>query len=63
MDKAGKLSVSSDGVREKSDAIRKIGDAALLYERAHVSEADKPKLDADGNPYMYFSPHARNIGD
>lgn len=62
-DKAGKLSMSSDGVQDKPDAIRKIGDAALLYERAHVSEADKPRLDADGNPYVYFSPHARNIGD
>ncbi len=62
-DKAGNPLLSNGGVQEKPDAIRKIGDAALRYERSHVSEADKPKLDPNGNPYMFFSPQARNIGD
>lgn len=62
-DKNGKLYLSSDGTRERTEAIRIIGDAALHFERAKVSEADKPKLDANGNPYVYFSPQARNIGD
>lgn len=62
-DKNGKLLLSSDGVKERTEAIRVIGDAALQFERSVVSEADKPKLDPEGNPYVYFSPQARNISD
>ena len=62
-DKNGNLLLSSDGVKERTEAIRVIGDAALQFERSKVSEADKPKLDPDGNPYVYFSPEARNISD
>ncbi len=62
-DKDGKLPMSSDGVAERSDAIKIIGDAALAFERSHVKDSDKPKLDPNGNPYPYFSPEARNIGD
>lgn len=63
VDKNGKSPMSSAGVAERTDAVKIIGDAALAYERSKVKESDKPKLDPNGNPYPYFSPEARNIGD
>ena len=62
-DKDGKLPMRSDGMRERTAAIKLIGDAALQFERAHIKEADKPALDTDGNPRVRFSPQARNISD
>lgn len=61
--KDGKLQLSSTGVKERTAATKLIGDAALDFERIHVTEADKPKLDPEGNPYPLFSPKARNISD
>ena len=63
VDKNGKSPMHSDGIKDRADAVRVIGDAALAYERTKVKESDKPKLDPNGNPYPYFSPEARNIGD
>ena len=48
---------------DRTEAIRIIGDAALQFERSVITEADKPALDPDGNPRVYFSPQARNISD
>ena len=62
-DKDGKLPMESKGVKERTAAVKLIGDAALAYETGKVTEADKPKLDPEGNPYQYFSPQARNISD
>lgn len=63
VDANGKSPMSSDGVLERTDAVRLIGDAALQYERGKIKDSDKRKLDPNGNPYPYFSPEARNIGD
>lgn len=63
LDKNGKSPMSSDGFQDRADAIKIIGDSALAYERGKIKEGDKPKLDPNGNPYPYFSPEARNIGD
>lgn len=61
--KNGVNPMSSDGIKEKSAAIKIIGDSNLMFERAFVKESDKPKLDADGNPKVRFHPNARNISD
>ena len=59
----GKPYLSSNGMLDRTEAIRIIGDAALQFERSVIIEADKPALDPDGNPRVYFSPQARNISD
>ena len=61
--KDGKLMLSSTGYKDRAAAIRLIGDAILDYEMSVVTEADKRPLDPKGNPYLYRSPLARNIGE
>ena len=61
--KDGKLMLSSPGFKDRATAIKLIGDAILDYEMSVVTEADKRPLDPKGNPYLYRSPLARNIGE
>lgn len=61
--KDGKLMLSSAGFKDRAAAIKLIGDAVLDFEMAQVSEADRRPLDPKGNPYLYRSPLARNIGE
>jgi inorganic pyrophosphatase len=61
--KDGKLMLSSTGYKDRAAAIKLIGDAILDYEMSVVTEADKRPLDPKGNPYLYRSPLARNIGE
>ena len=61
--KDGKLMLSSTGFKDRATAIKMIGDAILDYEVSVVTEADKRPLDPKGNPYLYRSPLAKNIGE
>ena len=61
--KDGKLMLSSAGFKDRASAIKLIGDAILDYEMSVVTEADKRPLDPKGNPYLYRSPLAKNIGE
>ena len=61
--KDGKLAISSTGFKDRATAIKLIGDAILDYEMSAVTEADKRPLDPKGNPYLYRSPLAKNIGE
>ncbi len=61
--KDGKLMLSSAGFKDRAVAIKLIGDAILDYEMSVVTEADKRPLDPKGNPYLYRSPLAKNIGE
>jgi len=61
--KDGKLMLSSAGFKDRAAAIKLIGDAVLDYETSVVTEADKRPLDEKGNPYLYRSPLAKNIGE
>ena len=61
--KDGKLMLSSTGFKDRASAIKLIGDAILDYEMSVVTEADKRPLDPKGNPYLYRSPLAKNIGE
>ena len=61
--KDGKLMLSSAGFKDRAAAINLIGDAILDFEMAAVTEADKRPLDPKGNPYLYRSPLAKNIGE
>ncbi len=61
--KDGKLMLSSTGFKDRAAAIRLIGDAILDYEMSVVTEADKRPLDPKGNPYLYRSPIAKNLGE
>jgi inorganic pyrophosphatase len=61
--KDGKLMLSSTGFKDRAAAIKLIGDAILDFEMSAVTEADKRPLDPKGNPYLYRSPLAKNIGE
>lgn len=61
--KDGKLQLSSQGFKGRAETIKFIGDAILDYETSVVTEADKRPLDPKGNPYLYRSPLAKNIGE
>ena len=61
--KDGKLMLSSNGFKDRATAIKFIGDAILDYEMSVVTEADRRPLDPKGNPYLYRSPLAKNIGE
>jgi len=61
--KDGKLMLSSTGFKDRNAAIKLIGDAILDFEMTAVTEADKRPLDPKGNPYLYRSPLAKNIGE
>ncbi|TRZ66728.1 MAG: inorganic diphosphatase [Rhodocyclaceae bacterium] len=61
--KDGKLMLSSTGFKDRSAAIKLIGDAVLDYETSVVTEADKRPLDEKGNPYLYRWPGAKNVGE
>jgi inorganic pyrophosphatase len=61
--KDGKLMLSSTGFKDRTAAIKLIGDAILDYEMSVVTEADKRPLDPKGNPYLYRWPGAKNIGE
>jgi inorganic pyrophosphatase len=61
--KDGKLMLSSTGFKDRASAIKLIGDAILDFEMSVVTEADKRPLDPKGNPYLYRSPLAKNIGE
>jgi inorganic pyrophosphatase len=61
--KDGKLMLSSTGFKDRAAAIKLIGDAILDFEMSTVTEADKRPLDPKGNPYLYRSPLAKNIGE
>lgn len=62
-DKAGKLFLTSNGFKERAEAIRFLGDAILDYENSVTTEADKRPLDKDGNPSLYRWPGAKNLGE
>ncbi len=61
--KDGRLMLSSAGFKDRAAAIKLIGDAVLDLETSQVTEADRRPLDPKGNPYLYRSPLARNIGE
>ena len=61
--KDGKLQLASPGFKGRAETIKFIGDAILDYETAMVGESDKRPLDPKGNPYLYRSPLAKNIGE
>ena len=60
-DQKGNIPMKSLGIADRSEAIRMIGESALLFEQGQVRESDLPKLDENGNPRILFHPNARNI--
>lgn len=61
--KDGKLQLSSPGFKGRAETIKFIGDAILDFEMSKVTEADRRPLDPKGNPYLYRSPLAKNLGE
>lgn len=61
--KDGKLILSSKGFRDRAAAIKLIGDAILRLRNQCHHRGRQTASGSQGNPYLYRSPLAKNIGE